>query len=41
LGAAEYNHPTRVIGGSGKHQAQTVLSVPSANGTVVQDMLEP
>jgi aminopeptidase Y len=41
LGAAEYNHPTRVIGSSGKHQPQTVLSVPSANGTVVQDMLEP
>ena len=41
LGAAEYNHPTRVIGSSGKHQTLTVPSVPSANETVVQDMLEP
>jgi hypothetical protein len=41
LGAAEYNHPTRVIGSSGKHQPQTVLSVPSANGTVVQGMMGP
>jgi hypothetical protein len=41
LGAAEYNHPTRVIGSSGKHQTLTVQFVPSANETVVQDMLEP
>jgi hypothetical protein len=29
LGAADYNHPTRVIGSSGKHKPRTVPFAPS------------
>jgi aminopeptidase Y len=41
LGAADYNHPTRVIGSTGKQHLQRVPVHYLANDILPQDMLEP